>query len=148
MFHNCHVLYRLCGEARNYRRQSINASHRTPIIGRWCAGLEGQLSQVAAHVDTLTNAYQASTASVNKEATAEKFFTQRDKSVIHQRQSALHTKDQVTRVSKIARISKDQFEKQKDEIEGQLFELFKEKPAWKTADVAVRAPNCSNPNVF
>eukprot|EP00892_Ulva_mutabilis_P007255 jgi/Ulvmu1/4901/UM020_0187.1 len=103
---------------------------------RRCAGVEGQLSQVAAHVDTLTNAYQASTASVNKEATAEKFFTQRDKSVIYQRQSALHTKDQVTRVSKIARISKDQFENQKEEIEGQLFELFKEKPAWKTADVA------------
>lgn len=76
---------------------------------------------------------------MNKEATTEKFFTQRDKSVIHQRQSALHAKDQVTRVSKIARISKDQFEKQKEEIEGQLFELFKEKPAWKTADVAVRA---------
>lgn len=101
------------------------------------AGLEGQLSQVTAHVDSLTNAYQASTASVNKEATAEKFFTQRDKSVIHQRQSALHAKDQVTRVSKIVRISKDQFEKQRDEIEGQLFELFKEKPAWKAADVAV-----------
>lgn len=76
---------------------------------------------------------------MNKEATTEKFFTQRDQSVIHQRQSALHAKDQVTRVSKIARISKDQFEKQKEEIEGQLFELFKEKPAWKTADVAVCA---------
>ena len=92
---------------------------------------------MTAHVDTLSNAYQASTASVNKEATAEKFFTQRDQSVIHQRQSALNARDQVTRVNKIAKISKDQFEKQKEEIEGQLFELFKEKPAWKTADVAV-----------
>lgn len=91
-------------------------------------------------MDTLSEEYKASTATAHKEASSEKHFTKHDTSLVFQRQAALNTHSAVTHVAKHAKISKDVFEKKKEEIEGELFELFKDKPAWKTADIAVCLP--------
>jgi hypothetical protein len=92
---------------------------------------------LSAHVDTLSEAYKASTATAHKEANAEKHFTKHDSSLVFQRQAALNQFAAVTKVQKHAKIGKEAFESKREEIEGELFELFKDKAAWKTADVAV-----------
>lgn len=104
-----------------------------------CAALEGETVPLSAHVDTLSEEYKAYTATAHKEANAEKHFTKHDSSLVFQRQAALNQQAAVTKVQKHAKIGKEAFESKREEIEGELFELFKDKPAWKTADVAVRS---------
>jgi hypothetical protein len=104
------------------------------------AALEGETVQLSAQVDTLSEEYKASTATANKEANAEKHFTKHDTNLVFERQAALNQQAAVTKVQKHAKIGREEFESKREEIEGELFELFKDKPAWKTADVAVRLP--------
>lgn len=105
-----------------------------------CAALEGETVPLAARVDTLSEEYKASTATAHKEANAEKHFTKHDSSLVFERQAALNQQAAVTKVQKHAKIGKEAFQQKREEIEGELFELFKDKPAWKTADIAVRLP--------
>lgn len=111
------------------------------LTGVFFAALEGETVPLSAHVDSFSDVYKAATATANKEANAEKHFTKHDNSLVFQRQAALNQTAAVTRVQKHAKIGKEAFESRREEIEGELFELFKDKPAWKTADVAV----CSSP---
>jgi hypothetical protein len=124
------------------QHEGLASPHLPKSVSILCldvAALEGKTVQLAAHVDTMSEEYKAATATANREAAAEKYFTKHDTSLVFERQGALNTEAAVTKVQKHKKISKEQFELNKDDIEGKMFDLFKDKAAWKTADVAVRS---------
>lgn len=126
---------------KHYKVEETGAAHTVKTFlfsSKKDAGvtLEGETVPLSAHVDSFSDVYKAATATANKEANAEKHFTKHDNSLVFQRQAALNQTAAVTRVQKHAKIGKEAFESRREEIEGELFELFKDKPAWKTADVA------------
>lgn len=103
--------------------------------------MEGRGDLVMVKPDLHNAAYAKQRAAANAEASAEKYFTKTDTS-LPQRLDALNRADNVTRVQKHKKIAKAEFEGSRQELEGTLFEMFKERERWKIKDVAVRCLGC------
>ena len=102
------------------------------------AALEGAAEALVAKPDLDNEQYVQQQAAANAEANAEKYQTQGDTSQLVMRHDALHRKDDVTRVERHKKLGKAEFESRQQELEGTLFEMFKEKERWKVKEVAVR----------
>jgi hypothetical protein len=94
---------------------------------------------LAVQRDLHSEAYLRERKAAVAEANAEKYFTQGDTSLLVQRHDALNRAHDVTRVEKHQKIGKEEFESRRQELEGTLFEMFKERERWKAKDVAVRS---------
>jgi hypothetical protein len=109
------------------------------LVGPVLAALEGPSEMLIARPisnDASTQQRAAATA----EANAEKYFTQFDPTAPG-RLDALHTQNDITRVEKHKRMAKVVFEGKKEELEGNLFDMFRLKEHWHLKDVAVRTPS-------
>jgi hypothetical protein len=101
------------------------------------AAIEGQAS-IQAVRPSLDATYTKQRAKATSDANAEKYYTEVDQAGV-MRQDALNATINITAVERHKKLAKEEFLGRKEDLEGELFTMFKKKDHWVIKDVQVRS---------
>jgi hypothetical protein len=99
------------------------------------AEIEGQ-ANIQAVRPSLDATYTKQRAKAASDANAEKYYTEVDQTGV-MRQDALNAKINITAVERHKKLAKEEFQGRKEDLEGELFTMFKKKDHWVIKDVQV-----------
>jgi hypothetical protein len=109
--------------------------HRISLKFNTFAAIEGH-ANIQGVRPALDAAYAKQRATATADANAERYYTEVDQTGV-QRQDALNATINVTLVEKHKKLAKEEFLGRKEDLEGELFMMFKKKDHWVIKDVQV-----------